>query len=1051
MANGPVNPKLHKDLLLACGWGKEIDVVLLLQQGASVKVQDQNGRNCLHYAASKGHTNIVEILLLKKCNANAKDKYGSTPLHQAAVNGHTECVATLIEGGADVNFQDENGNTPLYEAVWNNQVDTVDLFLKSEADVNIRNKEGYTPLHLSCQNDYGKVIQNLVKWGASLQSPTSTGNTPLHIAIQNSHIDAVKTLLALEADINIQNHDGDTPLHLCAEHGDKKIAKLLLESGQPFEPSLNNVGDSPKDIAVQLGNKEVADLIPTPMISRKQTKKSEIPGSPKRPPKQRVSSAKAKQAVSKETGNSDSLERPVQVVVQPPSVDNLAATDTCSSLSSLWLPVPDSGGHLPMDVYWQKNMSPSPERRGKNFENITDLNALKEIKKSDHHSQSDGSTGGVRSPRYQIRKKRRKYTTGHASSKHKGKDDFEDDNYKNEKESRTIKDPKTSKLFKKKKQASAKMVSSKKLKRVLEQGEDEISLTSPKSFEKSETADTIPSPRVKGRAEIRMAAVTQLKETPKGNGAIQLDQLSLEEQIQYKKGLREFLKDSLASRKSPANTDEGSSSKTGTLEHKKGKDSRLGHAELKEHMKLTEKDIDALLKKEILGTGKESKNPTKRSKDPKKSQKKSKKAVYGSEDDDDEDIVVIRLDPKLEMPKKSKRSKERRTLENGVRTKEDDSFFRDEKDRHTESRTSKGDTLERKHDRSSSKKETPEKKLDKSKREESKGTLKREKKQENKEWPKFEVLMDETCGKEAGPSGATSPKLRPAHHETDKGHRTHRRSRSPDFPSKEATFEKIHKLEKRFKHFLQLTTEKLDEQKEIDSKHYSELKNDISSMERNLERTTRNSALEMIETVTKELDCSMKKWTKALRSIKREGKSSEWTSDASSDLGRISQNRKYVVTSAIVTRSPRDSEADKSSTLERRKGLSNTNKKANGHVIMETAEEETPATEQSLSECAKEEKSVVSKDGDAESSFAGHKEGRAAPQGRSDESSPSLLSRHPGDGDHMSLEKWYQEQLKEAEERWRLKAESDQQALRNRIKELEDVLFQFTGTHNTMV
>ena len=237
-----------------------------------------------------------------------------------------------------------------------------------------------------------------------------------------------------------------------------------------------------------------------------------------------------------------------------------------------------------------------------------------------------------------------------------------------------------------------------------------------------------------------MAAVTQLKETQKGNGAIPLDQLSLEEQIQYKKGLREFLKDSLASRKSPANTDDGSSSKTGTLEHKKGKDSRLGHAELKEHMKLTEKDIDALLKREILGTGKESKNPTKRSKDPKKSQKKSKKAIYGSEEDDDEDIVVIRLDPKLEIPKKSKRSKERRTLENGVRVKEDDSFFRDEKDRHTESRASKGDTLERRHDRSSSKKETPEKKLDKSKREESKGTLKREKKQENKEWPKVSYL-----------------------------------------------------------------------------------------------------------------------------------------------------------------------------------------------------------------------------------------------------------------------------------------------------------------------
>ena len=33
--------KVHRDLLIACGWGKEIDVILLLQQGGSVRVQDQ--------------------------------------------------------------------------------------------------------------------------------------------------------------------------------------------------------------------------------------------------------------------------------------------------------------------------------------------------------------------------------------------------------------------------------------------------------------------------------------------------------------------------------------------------------------------------------------------------------------------------------------------------------------------------------------------------------------------------------------------------------------------------------------------------------------------------------------------------------------------------------------------------------------------------------------------------------------------------------------------------------------------------------------------------
>lgn len=84
-------------------------------------------------------------------------------------------------------------------------------------------------------------------------------------------------------------------------------------------------------------------------IARKHSKKieSKIPGSPKRAPKQRQSAKPKIVTKSQDKENTDSLERPVRVVVQPPS-DNLLATDTCSSLSSLWLPVPDSGAKLPM-------------------------------------------------------------------------------------------------------------------------------------------------------------------------------------------------------------------------------------------------------------------------------------------------------------------------------------------------------------------------------------------------------------------------------------------------------------------------------------------------------------------------------------------------------------------------------------------------------------------------------------------------------------------------------------------------------------------------------
>ena len=52
--------------------------------------------------------------------------------------------------------------------------------------------------------------------------------------------------------------------------------------------------------------------------------------------------------MEEEKDKTDSLERPVRVVVQPPSVDNLLATDTGSSLSSLWLPAPSANENLPM-------------------------------------------------------------------------------------------------------------------------------------------------------------------------------------------------------------------------------------------------------------------------------------------------------------------------------------------------------------------------------------------------------------------------------------------------------------------------------------------------------------------------------------------------------------------------------------------------------------------------------------------------------------------------------------------------------------------------------
>ena len=67
----------------------------------------------LHFAAWKGHQEIVELLIAKGAGVNAKDEDDLTPLHNASITDQKEVAALLIANGADVNTTDMHGRTPL--------------------------------------------------------------------------------------------------------------------------------------------------------------------------------------------------------------------------------------------------------------------------------------------------------------------------------------------------------------------------------------------------------------------------------------------------------------------------------------------------------------------------------------------------------------------------------------------------------------------------------------------------------------------------------------------------------------------------------------------------------------------------------------------------------------------------------------------------------------------------------------------------------------------------------------------------------------------------
>lgn len=77
-------------------------------------------------AVEKGSVEEVEKLIQEGAEVNSQDNDGKTPLHKAAWRGNSTVVENLIEKGADVNSKDKNDKTPLYEAAWRNHLTVVE-------------------------------------------------------------------------------------------------------------------------------------------------------------------------------------------------------------------------------------------------------------------------------------------------------------------------------------------------------------------------------------------------------------------------------------------------------------------------------------------------------------------------------------------------------------------------------------------------------------------------------------------------------------------------------------------------------------------------------------------------------------------------------------------------------------------------------------------------------------------------------------------------------------------------------------------------------------
>jgi len=87
---------------------------IITKWSADFDVPDNDGRSPLHWAAYKGFTDCIRLLLFMDAYHGQKDKEGCTPLHWAAIRGNLEACTVIVHAGTneDLMAKDNKGLTP---------------------------------------------------------------------------------------------------------------------------------------------------------------------------------------------------------------------------------------------------------------------------------------------------------------------------------------------------------------------------------------------------------------------------------------------------------------------------------------------------------------------------------------------------------------------------------------------------------------------------------------------------------------------------------------------------------------------------------------------------------------------------------------------------------------------------------------------------------------------------------------------------------------------------------------------------------------------------
>uniref|UniRef100_A0A667WPF1 Tetratricopeptide repeat, ankyrin repeat and coiled-coil containing 2a n=1 Tax=Myripristis murdjan TaxID=586833 RepID=A0A667WPF1_9TELE len=257
-----------------------LDIVgLLSQQGAKVGHVDRSGRCVLVHAAQCGHLQVLRFLLRHSdwsCASCCRQRGASRSqavqqaLTTAAGRGHTEIVSYLLdlpeeneeeEERADINTTDSLwGETALTAAADSGCLSVCRLLLDVGASVEQSNRRGISPLRGAVRRGHQQVVDLLLSHGSDVNMSDQQGRSALMTAASEGHLSTALLLLEHGASLDQTDREGLTALSWACLKGQLPLVRALVERGGAITHT-DRSGRTPLDLAAFCGDPEVVQFL----------------------------------------------------------------------------------------------------------------------------------------------------------------------------------------------------------------------------------------------------------------------------------------------------------------------------------------------------------------------------------------------------------------------------------------------------------------------------------------------------------------------------------------------------------------------------------------------------------------------------------------------------------------------------------------------------------------------------------------------------------------------------------------------------------------------